>query len=370
MSVNTAAWLASPRADLVVGPADMPVPGRGEILLRNRAVAVNPLDELKQWTGDLMYRWLSYPMILGEDVAGVVEAVGPGVTRFSAGDRVAAYAVGMERGRRHDAEGGFQQYTVVREDLAAPLPDDLAFADAVVLPLAVSTAATALFQTENLGLVPPTAAQPGTGVVLVWGGSTSVGMNAIQLAVAAGYRVITTASARNADLLRGLGASDVFDYSSASVERDILAALRGDALAGVAAVGPGSGAPAVRIAAAAGAKRVALLSPPVSFGSLPRRGGPSMAFVRTMSTVAWGQFGVLVRARLRGIRTSFVWGSALMSNEVGPMLWEHHLPAALADGRHVCAPVAEVVGDGLESIQSALDRLHRGVSARKLVVTL
>lgn len=372
MSLNAAAWLASPRADLVVRPADMPVPGHGEILIRNRALAVNPLDEVKQGTGDLMYRWLSYPMILGEDVAGVVEAVGSDVTRFSAGDRVVAYAVGMERGRRHDAEGGFQLFTIVREDLASPLPESIRYTDAVVLPLAVSTAATALFQDDALALVPPTPGLAGTGVgtILVWGGSTSVGMNAIQLAVAAGYRVIATASARNAGFLRVLGASDVVDYRSPDVERDILAGLSGESLAGVVAIGPGSGAPAVRIAAAAGAKRVALLSPPVSFGSIPRRGRRSAAFIRTMSRVAIGQLAIQLRARAAGVRAGFVWGSTLMSNEVGPMLWERYLPDALADGRHVCAPAAEVVGDGLESIQHALDRRHAGVSARKLVVTL
>ncbi len=59
-----------------------------------------------------------------------------------------------------------------------------------------------------------------------------------------------------------------------------------------------------------------------------------------------------------------------MHDEVGPMLWERFLPAALADGRYVAAPAAEVVGSGLEAIQPAMDRLRAGVSARKLVVAL
>ncbi|WP_229940597.1 alcohol dehydrogenase catalytic domain-containing protein, partial [Plantibacter cousiniae (nom. nud.)] len=155
MPTNTAAWLPAPRADLVVGPAAMHEPGPGELLIRNRAVAVNPLDDVKQQTGNLMYRWLPSPAVLGEDVAGEVVAVGPDVRRFAVGDRVVAYAVGMERGRRHDAEGGFQQFTVVRADLAAPIPDGLRDEDAVVLPLGISTAATALFQRDHLALPHP-----------------------------------------------------------------------------------------------------------------------------------------------------------------------------------------------------------------------
>jgi NADPH:quinone reductase-like Zn-dependent oxidoreductase len=368
---NTAARLPSARADLVVGPAALHVPGPGELLVRNRAVAVNPLDEVKQWTGDLMYRWLPYPSILGEDVAGEVAAVGPGVDRFAVGDRVVAYAVGMERGRRHDAEGGFQEYTVVRADLAAPIPAQLAPEQAVVLPLAVSTAATALFQKDHLALPHPSAEPVATGrTVVVWGGATSVGSNAIQLAVASGHRVVATASPGNHARLRELGADVVVDYRSPSAVADVVTAIGGAEVAGILAVGTGSAEPCVAVAAATGARRVALASPSVSFGSLPRRAGLSLPFVRTMSRLVGANLRLQLAARRRGIRARYVWGATLMSNEVGPMLWRDHLPSALADGRHRCAPEPEVVGTGLGAVQGALDRLHAGVSARKLVVRL
>ncbi|MEH3089462.1 MAG: zinc-binding alcohol dehydrogenase family protein [Microbacterium arborescens] len=371
MTTNAAAWLPAPRADLVVGPAELPEPGPGELLLRNRAVAVNPLDEIKQWTGGLMYRWLPTPAILGEDVAGDVVAVGPGVTRFGVGDRVVAYAVGMERGRRHGAEGGFQLFCVVRADLASPVPPSIAYEDAVVLPLGVSTAATALFQSDHLALPRPAAHAAPTGrSVVVWGGATSVGHNAVQLAVASGHRVATTASPRNHERMRRLGAEIVLDYRSPTVVADLAAALAGTEVAGVVAVGTGSAEPAVAVAAATGARRVALASPSVSFGALPRRSGPSLAFVRIMTRLVAANVALQTSARRRGIRARYVWGSSLMTNEVGPMLWEHYLPTAIADGRHRCAPEPEIVGVGLDAVQPALDRLRAGVSARKLVVRL
>jgi NADPH:quinone reductase-like Zn-dependent oxidoreductase len=370
---ESAAWLASSAADLTVGAAPRTAPREGEVAIRVRAVAINPLDTMKQHMGDLMYRWLPHPAVLGEDVAGEVEEVGPGVTRFAVGDRVVAYAVGMEKGRRHAPEGGFQSRVIVRTDLAAPIPDALGFDAAAVLPLGISTAASGLFGAGQLGLRMPGATTPPTGeTVVVWGGSTSVGLNAIQLAVVAGYDVVTTASPRNHALVTGLGASRAFDYRSATAVQDIAAhiAASGRKVAGVLAIGTGSGDPAVRIAAATGAKRVSMASPPVSFDTLPRGGRIGLPLVRLGLRMGTATPALMLRAAVHGIRATFIWGSALMHDEVGPMLWERFLPDALAEGRYVAAPQAEVVGTGLEAIQPAMDRLREGVSARKLVVTL
>ena len=371
MPENTAAWLDGPYSDLTVRTAPYTAPGATEIVVRTRAIAVNPLDAIKQSTGDIMYRWLPYPTVLGEDIAGDVVEVGSAVTRFAVGDRVLGYAVGMEKERRHAAEGGFQRYTVLRAQLAAPIPDSLSFEDAAVLPLGISTAASALFQTNNLGLRHPTAATHPTGKsIAVWGGSTSVGSNAIQLAVAAGYTVVTTASPHNHDRMLELGATRVFDYASPSAVRDVAAALGGTTVAGVLAVGTGSAEPSVAIAIATGAKKVTLASPSVSFGDLARRRGVNPTLVRTLARLVAGNVALQARCAVHGIRARFVWGSSLMTNEVGPMLWEDFLPTALAEGRYRALPTAHVVGSGLGSIQPALDLVRQGVSARKLVVTL
>ncbi|MFD3448445.1 zinc-binding alcohol dehydrogenase family protein [Microbacteriaceae bacterium 4G12] len=371
MPANSAAWLDRPFADLAVRPAPYPLPGPGEIVVRARAVAVNPLDLVKQSASTVMYRWLPLPAVLGEDVAGEVVEVGSGVSRFRVGDRVLAYAVGMEKGRAHRAEGGFQLFPVVLESLAAPIPDGMAFEDAVVLPLAVSTAASALFQEDQLGLRHPgSGASPADQAVVVWGGSTSVGSNAIQLAVAAGYRVLTTASPANQDRARALGASDVFDYRSPTVVADVVRALDGADVVGVLAVGTGSAEPAVAIAAGVGAKRVSLASPSVSFDALRGRSALHPEFLGLMARLVAGNVSLQARCRTRSIRARFVWGSSLMHNEVGPMLWESFLPDALASGRYVASPAAQVVGSGLEQVQVAMDALRDGVSARKLVVLL
>jgi len=378
MISNSAAWIEAPFADLVVGPSPVPTPGPGQVVVQVRAVAVNPLDAIVQSNGRLMYRWLDYPVVLGEDVAGVVVAVGEGAHQFAVGDRLVAYATGLEKGRDHVSGGGFQRLVAVDEALAAPIPDHVAFDDAVVLPLALSTAAAALFETSQLGLdhtrLDDIRLDQGRTaddeVVVVWGGSTSVGSNAVQLARAAGYRVITTASPRHHGTMRTLGAEAVFDYRDDDVVASVVAATRGARVVGVVAIAVGSAEPCVEIAAKTGARRVALTSPSVSFYDQPRRPGLAWSRVRLMTRLVWSNVALQTRCLRHGVRARFVWGSAIATSDVGPAVWSGYLPRALADGRHQLLPRPQVVGTDLGALQSALDALRGGVSARKLVVSL
>jgi NADPH:quinone reductase-like Zn-dependent oxidoreductase len=365
MPVNTAAWIPARNRPLEVGPAPYTPPGPDQIVVRNHAVAVNPLDWVIQVAGRLAYTWLTYPAVLGTDVAGEVVETGSAVTRFRPGDRVLGLAVGTDKDADSPAQGAFQQYTVVAETLASPIPDRLSFVDAAVLPLGLATAASALFPAPHLGLRHPTDHPEATGrTLLVWGGSTSVGGNAIQLAVAAGYDVITTASPRNADYVMSLGASQVFDYRSPTAEADIIEAFGGRTLAGAVAVGPGSGPACVRIAGACRGNRfVSTATAPVTFEN-------GFSLPRTVAGMAGGMIGLQVAARRRGVRTRFVIGSDLKKNEVGPAVFRDFLPAALASGRYQAAPRASVVGDSLADLQHAMDLQRKGVSAEKLVVTL
>jgi len=317
-----------------------------EVVVEVGAVAVNPFDAIPGFVYRLILPWLTFPTVIGSDVAGVIVEVGANVSRLRPGDRVLGHAVGTERSRNRAAEGAFQKYTVLMQHMVSPIPDNLSTEQAAVLPLAISTAACGLFEHDQLALHLPTMDAPDRGeTVLVWGGSTSVGSNAIQLARRAGYRVLATASPHNFDYVRSLGAAAAFDYHSRSAVSDILDTLGTNPLAGALAIGAGSLSPSLSIAAKAlGRRRVATAYPtPIS---------------RARSL--W--------ERRRGIHLSLIWGATLKDNAVGPAIYVDFLPAALATGIYRAAPEAVLVGEGLEQIPNAIDRLRKGVSAKKLVV--
>jgi NADPH:quinone reductase-like Zn-dependent oxidoreductase len=345
---NVALWRPSRAARFTVGPAPYTHPGPGEVVVRVGAVALNPVDNLPALGYRFGMPWLTFPAILGGDVAGEVVEVGPGVDRIRVGDRVLGMAAGREKDRNSPAEGGFQQYVVLLQQLVSPIPDELPFERAAVLPLTLSTAATGLFQRDHLGLTLPAATPVGRSeTVLIWGGSTSVGTNGIQLARCAGYRVLATASPRNFDYVRSLGAEAVVDYHDKNAADRIVDLLGESELAGTLAVGSQSVTAAARIASRVpGSRRIA--------------------------TATLGPAERLRAARLRrkGIQLSLIWGGALKDDEVAPAIFGGFLPAALRDGRYRTAPEPTIAGHGLDAIPDALRRLRSGVSATKLVVSL
>jgi len=367
MPTNTAAWLVTKQTKIEVKSAPYIRPREGEMVVKNHAVAINPLEWIIQAAGNVAYSWLKYPFILGSDLAGEVVEVGEGVTRFAVGDRVLAHAVGTDKDRNSAAEGSFQEYTVVLAHMAAPIPDTLSYEKAAVLPLALSTAACSLFQKDHLALQYPSANPQPTGkTLLVWGGSTSVGCNAIQLAVAAGYEVVATASPRNFDYVKKLGASQVFDYHSKTVVKDIINAFAGKTSAGAIAIGKGSAEYCVDIiCACSGNKFVSTASPAISFANFTNSQLPLIIFQLLSSNVS-----LQVKALIGGIRTKFIFGSTLKDNEVSKVIYEDFLPTALAEDRYVAAPDPYVIGSGLEYIQAAMDAQRKGVSAKKVVVSL
>jgi NADPH:quinone reductase-like Zn-dependent oxidoreductase len=186
MPTNKAAWVPGPKLPLEVKEAPYTRPFANEIIVKNHAVAVNPIDWLVKDMGELMLGWIKYPFIFGADVAGEVVEIGSSVTRFKIGDGVLSYALGMNEKTVGSAKGGFQTYTVVMEHMTSPIPDILSYEKAAVIPLGLSTAACGLFQEDQLGLelpsVPRSKARSGK-TLLVWGGSTSVGVNAIQVSL-------------------------------------------------------------------------------------------------------------------------------------------------------------------------------------------
>jgi NADPH:quinone reductase-like Zn-dependent oxidoreductase len=370
---NEAAWSVSPRAKLEVGPAPYTPPGEGEIVIRGRAVAINPVDwalASLPFIGKQVAPWMKHPAVLGEDVAGEVAEVGAGVTRFKLGDRVVAFAAGGNRNRNRAAEGAFQIYVVALAHMASPIPDHMSFEDAAVLPLGLSTAACGLFQKDFLALQHPSADTEPTGkTLLIWGGSTSVGCNAIQLAANAGYEVFTTASPHNADYLTSLGAAQVFDYRRDGVVQEIVEAFQGKTIAGALAIATGSTGPCLDIVQRAkGDKFVAVAGGPISLTDVGS-GGLLQVLPHLPKMLLTG-LSDRRKARAGRIWTKFIWGGSLVDNEVGPAVFEDFLPRALAEGRFVAAPPALVVGSGLEAIEAGFEVQRKGVSAKKVVVSL
>ncbi len=371
METNLAAWLTKQKTPLKVGPAPLRALAGNEVLIRNHAVAINPVDWIMQCIPKLITPWVKLPFVLGNDVAGDVVAVGKGVTRFQAGDRVLGHATGLDKSRNDAAEGAFQHFTVLLEHMTASIPKALSYEDACVLPLGLSTAACGLFQKDQLALQHPTKQATPTGeTLLVWGGSTSVGCNAIQLGRAAGYQVIATASAKNFAYLRELGAEDLYDYRDPEIVPKLIEALRGKQLAGAIAIGAGSAEACSQVAVASqGHRAVTIATGPLQVDRVAAGAPLPMEMIRQLPALL--RFGLRsLMSRVRGVRLSSIWGSSLIHNEVGSLIYCEFLPAALEEGRYRLAPTAFLHGRGLAAIQGALDRQRRGVSAAKVVVSL
>jgi NADPH:quinone reductase-like Zn-dependent oxidoreductase len=372
MFANTAAWLVQKQARLEVKKAAYTQPSSNEIVVRNHAVAMNPVDWISQGAPGLVCPWMKFPFVLGSDVAGEVVEVGSSVSRFKIGDRLIGHAVGVDKKRNRVSEGAFQQYTILLDHMASPIPDSLSYEHASVLPLGISTAACGLFQKDHLALEYPSEnAKPTGETLLVWGGSTSVGSNAIQLAVAAGYQVITTASPANFGYVQGLGASYAFNYNSPTIVNELVEAFRGRTIAGAIAIGATSASACLDVVhRSEGKKFVSMASFPLDFRKMAKGAAVPMEMFRQSPKLVSFAATLLLKSKFRGIGTKAIYGTTLMDNEVSRILYADFLPKALSDGRYVAAPSPLVVGRGIASIQSALEVQMRGVSATKVVVSL
>ncbi|MDE2147551.1 MAG: zinc-binding alcohol dehydrogenase family protein [Burkholderiales bacterium] len=369
---NQAAWLQARSHPLTVAAAPLTPPGPGELLIRNRAIALNPFDGIVQTLGGLVTPWVRYPAILGSDVAGEVVSVGPSVTRFQPGDRVLGLARGIDKLANRAAEGAFQNYVILRQEATTRMPDTMTFEQAAVLPLAVATAASGLFLDDQLGLQQPSAERvaPTGKTVLVWGGSTSVGSAAIQLAACAGYEVVTTASPRNFEYVRQLGASLAFDYNDVEVVAKLVSVLADREMAGALAIAANSGAQCIDVMSRCRGRRiVAMASSPLPIDDAPLT-GQFLWKLTHLPRLAAGFAGLALRARLKGVATRPIWGTDLLKGPLGRAIFQDFLGPALAQGRVVPAPAPLVAGHALQDIPEALALLRRGVSASKVVVSI
>ena len=180
---------------------DKPHAGAGEVLVRILASGTNPID-YKIRTGQAPYAMPELPAVLGTDLAGVVEAVGEGVTAFKAGDEVYGLTGGV-RG----LQGSLAEFAAVDARLLALKPKNLSMREAAALPLVALTAWEGLVDRANV--------QAGQKV-LVQGGAGGVGHLAIQLALAHGAEVFATVRSHGVETVRRLGATPI-DVTTTSV---------------------------------------------------------------------------------------------------------------------------------------------------------
>ncbi len=344
---NQALWLPKHGSKFELKPAPYTQPAADEIVIRTHAVGLNIVDGIPRIAYRLIMPWLTFPAIVGGDIAGEVIQIGANVTRYKVGDRIFGLGLGLEKTHNRPDEGAFQHYVVMRADMTAPIPADMTYAECAVFPIQLSTAATGLFNPDQLRLELPTAHPTDKKeTVLIWGGSTGVGSNAIQLARYAGYRVVTTSSPHNFDYLKKLGATAVVDRNSKKAVNDLIKVIGDGPLAGSLAIGNGSLKPVIQVAERTkGTKRVASAAPAL--------------LTRLMSL-----------NRPKGVTVSGIWGGALAGTFVGKAIYEDFIPTALSSGIYQSAPKAVVVGHGLSAIPSGLEQLKKGVSAKKLIITL
>ncbi|OAP64203.1 hypothetical protein AYL99_00175 [Fonsecaea erecta] len=292
----------------------------------------------------------------GADSGEILE-VGKDVKNYKQGDNVMAHTLGLAYG---SAYGVFQLYVRAKTATVPKIPDDLDFRAAVVLPLSISTAAAGLYLKMTLGLKYPDVvnrladrmlslemrdgsehvAETTTkkiDVLLVWGVSSSVGSTTIQLAVASGYDVVTTASPRKYSYCKDLGACLVLDYHAPNIVPRFISLLHenGTPVAGAYdAIGTDA---TVRQCAAV----------------LHAVGGGTVAsVVATPDDLP------------EGVKAARISSTDVVSQDDGVVarkIWGEYVPAALPNEVLKATPREMIIGRRLRSIQAGLDRQKEGL---------
>ena len=334
---NIGAILKGKGERFVIEKRPIPTPQPGQVLVKNHALATNPVDWKIQDYGFFVQSW---PTILGSDVSGTVEAVGEGVTHFKKGDRVTGYAGSITTSNPND--GAFQEYSNVCQSGLGKIPDSISYEEGAVIPMALATAGQGMF--EAMGL-PRTPIQEPTGF-LVWGASSSVGTSVVQIAHSLGYTVFGVCSAKHHDYVKILGAKYTLDYNSPTAVEDIVSAAKSAGLklkiAYDAVAENGSNISSTKVLTAFGGGKYV--------GTLDWSGGEVPEGVVTSHT---GAFKIVTT-----------------SKELGTWLFQDWMEKSLESKVYVPAPHIQKVEGGIESVQKAVDLHRKGLSGTKLVTPL
>ncbi|KAJ7437568.1 chaperonin 10-like protein [Mycena galericulata] len=331
------------KAPFTLETIPIPIPGVGQILIKIKAAALNPVDWKQQKYGLYIEK---YPAVLGWDIAGDVEELGEGVQGYSKGERVFALA--------HWTNGmsSFQQYAVIPSDILGKIPQNIDYAQAATIPLGYATAAVGLLASLPAGAGLNPTFDPAVNfsgqVAFVFGGSSSVGQFALQVLRVLGYTIITYASGKHTEYLKSLGATHVIDRRTVSTA-DVPAAVKKIA-----------GAPIKIVYDAISEEAHGQV-----VGISPCEDTKEACF----EIVSDGGIAVAVlpgeEKNVDGKRSISIFGSTHIHREFGVLLWKT-LPKQVADGvivrrSRMVSPVTGIV-DGLKKMENNL------VSGVKLVV--
>jgi NADPH:quinone reductase-like Zn-dependent oxidoreductase len=340
-STHQAAVIPEKGGPLAVASRPTPKSGPHEILIEVKAIALNPVDHYQRDFGMMVP---TYPAVVGSDVAGIVTEIGSDVkTSLAVGSRVLAFASGFFQNGSPD-HGAFQKLTLAPWEGVIPIPNELSYEHAAMLPLAAYTALTA-WVAINIPL-DTRHDQSDKQAILIWGASSSVGSVSVQSAKALGFRVYATASTQHHDYIKQLGADAVFDYKSPVVVTQIVNQVKADGvnLHTAHAVVDGALQPILDVLEhVKGDAPAKVVHSPI----LPE-GHPTLA----NTTIVFNLPDMDTAARNHHLFKVF----------------HEWLAPGLHTGTVVPSPRLQVEHGGLEGLNLALDKLKAGVSCTKIVV--
>ncbi|KAI0318211.1 GroES-like protein [Amylostereum chailletii] len=333
-----------------LGTRPVPIPGRGQLLVKIQSAALNPVDHYVKDHGIFVDK-CGFPALIGYDGAGIIEQVADDVQGWNKGDRV------LFQGDSHPDFCTFQQYALCDAVVCTKIPEKMSFDDASTFPVALGTAAVGLYQK----LAPVSGQDGGAGLIapwesgigkyagqpaLVFGGSSSVGQLAIQLVKLSGFNpIIATASKKNENYCKAAGATHVIDY------HDLPYA---DLPAAVAKLVNGP---------------ISLVYDAVSSEDSQKAGWAILAHSGSLINAGRRILGITPdQIGEDGKHLVQVWGVIRRDDniELGAKMC-NHLTDLLEEGLLKPNNV-EVLPGGLAGVSAGLDRLLKGVSAVKLVV--
>lgn len=340
---HQAAILPAAGSNLILVQRPTPTPGPDELLIDVKSIALNPIDWKQRDTGFVIATW---PAVIGSDVAGTVISAGSSVPEDAPkpGARVAAFAPAFFTQGAQDY-GAYQERVLVPATNAVEIPQKLSFTEASLLPMAVLTAWSGWY---SIGVPSNTSYKESDRKgVLIWGGASSVGSAAVQVAKSMGFKVYATASQKHHEYIKSLGASRVFDYKATNVVDNIVEAVKADGVTveiGYDAVGALESSQAV----------------------LKRLNATKTA--RLASAVPLTPQSPTVD----GVETRFVMGPLDPKERQEYIHWVFNvwLKKRLETGEFVPSPHIRVIEGGLASVNKGLDELKKGVSGTKVVLEI